>query len=126
MTALILDGKAASAAVKSDLTERCARLAERGVVPGLATILVGDDPGSHSYVSGKHKASAAVLDVGITRTEARGPGGSAQKSVLVGDVAPDVRDVAGWLAPMPGGVGPMTIALLLRNAVEAAERRAGI
>ena len=286
MTALILDGKAGSAAVKADLTERCARLAERGVVPGLATILVGDDPGSHSYVGGKHKASAAVgvnsfrhdlpadtsreklldlvaelnadpavdgyivqlplpghldpgeilmavspdkdadglhpvnlgrlalglpgprpctplgiqellvrgdvtiagshvvvvgrgttvgrplamllslkepnanatvtqchtgtsdipaftreadilvvavgragfvtadmvkpgaavLDVGITRTAAG----------LVGDVAPDVREVAGWLAPMPGGVGPMTIALLLRNAVEAAERRAGI
>ena len=286
MTARILDGKAASAAVKADLTERCARLADRGVVPGLATILVGDDPGSHSYVGGKHKASAAVgvksfrhdlpadtsqekvlelvaelnadpavdgyivqlplpghldagailmavspdkdadglhpvnlgrlalglpgprpctplgiqellvrgevpiagahvvmlgrgttvgrplamllslkernanatvtqchtgtrdipsftreadilvvavgragfvtpdmvkpraavLDVGITRTDAG----------LVGDVAPEVREVAGWLAPMPGGVGPMTIALLLRNAVEAAERRAGI
>jgi methylenetetrahydrofolate dehydrogenase (NADP+)/methenyltetrahydrofolate cyclohydrolase len=286
MTALILDGKAGSAAVKADLAERTARLAERGVVPGLATVLVGDDPGSHSYVGGKHKASAAVgvtsfrhdlpadtsqekllgliaelnadpavdgyivqlplpdhldageilmavspdkdadglhpvnlgrlalglpgprpctplgiqellvrgdvpiagahvvvvgrgttvgrplamllslkepnanatvtqchtgtrdipaftrqadilvvavgragfvtadmvkpgaavLDVGITRTDAG----------LVGDVAPEVRDVAGWLAPMPGGVGPMTIALLLRNAVEAAERRAGI
>jgi methylenetetrahydrofolate dehydrogenase (NADP+)/methenyltetrahydrofolate cyclohydrolase len=283
MTARILDGKAASAAVKDDLTERCARLAEQGVVPGLATILVGDDPGSHSYVGGKHKASAAVgvksfrhdlpadtsqekvlelvaelnadpaidgyivqlplpghldagailmavspdkdadglhpvnlgrlalglpgprpctplgiqellvrgevpiagahvvvlgrgttvgrplamllslkepnanatvtqchtgtrdipsftrkadilvvavgragfvtpdivkpgaavLDVGITRTDAG----------LVGDVAPEVREVAGWLAPMPGGVGPMTVALLLRNAVEAAERR---
>ncbi len=283
MAALILDGKAASAAVKADLTERVARLAERGVVPGLATILVGDDPGSHSYVGGKHKAcsavgvtsfrhdlpadtsreklldlvaqlnadpavdgyivqlplpghldpgeilmavapdkdadglhpvnlgrlalglsgprpctplgvqellvrgdvpiagshvvvvgrgttvgrplamllslkepdanatvtqchtgtrdiraftreadilvaavgragfvtadmvkpGAAVLDVGITRTAAG----------LVGDVAPDVREVAGWLAPMPGGVGPMTIALLLRNAVDAAERR---
>ena len=61
------------------------------------------------------KPGAAVLDVGITRTDAG----------LVGDVAPDVREVAGWLAPMPGGVGPMTIALLLRNAVEAAERRAG-
>jgi methylenetetrahydrofolate dehydrogenase (NADP+)/methenyltetrahydrofolate cyclohydrolase len=60
------------------------------------------------------KPGAAVLDVGITRTDAG----------LVGDVAPEVREVAGWLAPMPGGVGPMTIALLLRNAVEAAERRA--
>jgi methylenetetrahydrofolate dehydrogenase (NADP+)/methenyltetrahydrofolate cyclohydrolase len=60
------------------------------------------------------KPGAAVLDVGITRTDAG----------LVGDVAPDVADVAGWLAPMPGGVGPMTIALLLRNAVESAERRA--
>src|SRR5256885_14581575 len=60
MTAQILDGKAASAAVKADLTERCARLAERGVVPGLATVPVGDDPGSHSYVGGKHKACAVV------------------------------------------------------------------
>jgi methylenetetrahydrofolate dehydrogenase (NADP+) / methenyltetrahydrofolate cyclohydrolase len=296
MTARILDGKAASAAVKADLTERCARLAERGVVPGLATILVGDDPGSHSYVGGKHKASAAVgvksfrhdlpadtsqekvlelvaelnadpavdgyivqlplpdhldagailmavspdkdadglhpvnlgrlalglpgprpctplgiqellvrgevpitgahvvvvgrgttvgrplamllslkepnanatvtqchtgtrdipsftreadilvvavgragfvtpdmvkpgaavLDVGITRTERRpADGGQEKLPSLVGDVAPEVRDVAGWLAPMPGGVGPMTVALLLRNAVEAAERRGG-
>ena len=42
----------------------------------------------------------------------------------MGDVALGVAEVAGWLAPMPGGVGPMTIALLMRNAVQAAERRA--
>jgi methylenetetrahydrofolate dehydrogenase (NADP+)/methenyltetrahydrofolate cyclohydrolase len=284
LTARILDGKAAAAAIKDELKGRVARLAERGVVPGLATVLVGDDPGSHAYVRGKHKAcadvgiasvrhdlpaetsqkealdivaelnadpaidgyliqlplpgqldaaellmavdpakdadglhpvnlgrlalglpgprpctplgiqellvrhevpitgahvvvigrgttvgrplamllslkeahanatvtqchtgtrdvaglarqadilvaatgrpglvtadmvkpGAAVVDVGITRTDAG----------LVGDVAPEVAEVAAWLAPMPGGVGPMTIALLLRNAVEAAERRA--
>ena len=286
MSAQILDGKAAAAAAKEELKVRVADLAARGIVPGLATVLIGDDPGSHAYVGGKHKAcaevgiasvrhdlpaetsrkevldviaelnadpgvdgyiiqlpvpghldagelllaidpdkdadglhpvnlgrlalgltgprpctplgiqeilvrygvpiagahvvivgrgttvgrplamllslkepnanatvtqchtgtrdlpsytkdadilvvavgragfvtpemvkpGAAVLDVGITRTEAG----------LVGDVAPEVREVAGHLAPMPGGVGPMTIALLLRNAVEAAERRAGI
>jgi methylenetetrahydrofolate dehydrogenase (NADP+)/methenyltetrahydrofolate cyclohydrolase len=55
---------------------------------------------------------AAVLDVGITRTE----------QGLVGDVHPDVADVAGFLAPMPGGVGPMTRAMLLVNVVESAER----
>ncbi len=55
---------------------------------------------------------AAVLDVGITRTEAG----------LVGDVDPSVREVAGFVAPMPGGVGPMTRAMLLVNVVEAAER----
>jgi methylenetetrahydrofolate dehydrogenase (NADP+)/methenyltetrahydrofolate cyclohydrolase len=60
------------------------------------------------------RPGAAVLDVGITRTEAG----------LVGDVHPDVRQVAGHLAPMPGGVGPMTIAMLVTNVVEAAERRA--
>lgn len=60
------------------------------------------------------RPGAAVLDVGITRTEAG----------LVGDVAPDVKDVAGFVAPMPGGVGPMTRAMLLANVVEAAERSA--
>lgn len=286
MTALRLDGKVAAAAVKEGLAERIRALAELGVVPGLATVLVGDDPGSKAYVSGKHRAcaevgmasirhdlpsdasrsqvldllaalnadpavdgylvqhpvpghldfnellaavdpakdadglhpvnlgllalgvtgaprpctpsgiqallahfavpvegshvvivgrgptvgrplaillslkepranatvtqvhtgtrdvasltrqadilvvgtgrpgmvtadmvkpGAAVLDVGITRTEAG----------LRGDVAPEVAEVAGWLAPIPGGVGPMTIALLLRNALEAAERRVG-
>ena len=280
MTANILDGKAAAAEIRSALKERVALLAERGVVPGLGTVLVGDDPGSRAYVNGKHrdcaevgiasirrdlpadstqeqveavvdelnadpactgyivqlplpagldaqrvleriepakdadglhpvnlgrlvlgergplpctprgivellriygveiagadvtvvgrgitvgrslgllltrrsenatvtlchtgtkdlaahtrtadivivaagvpglltpdmvKPGAAVLDVGITRTDAG----------LVGDVAPPVTEVAGWLAPMPGGVGPMTRAMLLANVVEAAER----
>ncbi|HEY2238735.1 MAG TPA: bifunctional methylenetetrahydrofolate dehydrogenase/methenyltetrahydrofolate cyclohydrolase [Streptosporangiaceae bacterium] len=280
MTANILDGKAAAAEIRSALKERVARLAERGIVPGLGTVLVGDDPGSRAYVNGKHrdcaevglasirrdlpadatqeqveavvdelnadpactgyivqlplpagleaqpvleridpakdadglhpmnlgrlvlmergplpctprgivellriygveiagadvtvigrgitvgrslgllltrrienatvtlchtgtkdlaahtreadivvvaagvpglltpdmvKPGAAVLDVGITRTDAG----------LVGDVAPPVVEVAGWLAPMPGGVGPMTRAMLLANVVEASER----
>jgi methylenetetrahydrofolate dehydrogenase (NADP+)/methenyltetrahydrofolate cyclohydrolase len=281
VSASILDGKATAAAVKADLKERVAVLAARGIVPGLGTILVGDDPGSHAYVAGKHrdcaqvgvssirrdlpadatqgqveeavrelnedpactgyivqlplpgglnagrvldlmdpakdadglhpvnlgklvlgedgplpctprgivvllrqygveiagaevtvvgrgitvgralgllltrrsenatvtlchtgtkdlaahtraadivvvaagraglltadmvKPGAAVLDVGITRTEAG----------LAGDVAPEVASVAGWLAPMPGGVGPMTRAMLIANVVEAAERQ---
>jgi methylenetetrahydrofolate dehydrogenase (NADP+)/methenyltetrahydrofolate cyclohydrolase len=58
------------------------------------------------------RPGAAVLDVGITRTDAG----------LVGDVAPDVRDVAAFVSPVPGGVGPMTRAMLLLNVVEAAER----
>lgn len=281
MTAQILDGKAAAAEVRADLKTRVARLAELGIVPGLGTILVGDDPGSQAYVRGKHRDSAqvginsiqrelpatatqaeieavvdelnadpactgyivqlplpdgvdenavlsriapakdadglhpmslgklvlgvagalpatprgivvllrrygvpiagadvtvigrsinvgrslgllltrrtenatvtlchtgtkdlpahtrnadivivaagrpgllapdmirpgaAVVDVGITRTEAG----------LVGDVSPEVAEVAGWLAPVPGGVGPMTRAMLLVNVVEAAEAR---
>jgi methylenetetrahydrofolate dehydrogenase (NADP+) / methenyltetrahydrofolate cyclohydrolase len=281
MTAQILDGKATAAAIKKELAARVAALAERGVVPGLGTVLVGDDPGSRAYVNGKHRdcaevgiasirrelpadatqqqveavvaelnadpactgylvqlplpgeldtnrilslidpakdadglhplnlgrlvlgqpgplpctprgivellrrfevpiagsdvtvigrgitvgralgllltrrsenatvtlchtgtkdlaahtreadivvvaagrpglltadmvrPGAAVLDVGITRTEAG----------LVGDVAPEVREVAGYLAPMPGGVGPMTRAMLLANVVDAAEAR---
>src|ERR1700728_2353595 len=282
MTAIILDGKATAAAIKAELAGRVARLAARGIVPGLGTVLVGDDPGSRAYVNGKHrdcaevgiasirrdlpaeatqeqveevvdelnadpgctapavhlplpagldaqrvleridpakdadglhpvnlgrlvlgergplpctprgivellrvygveiagadvtvigrgitvgrslgllltrrsenatvtlchtgtkdlaahtreadivvvaagvpglltpdmvKPGAAVLDVGITRSDAG----------LVGDVAPPVVEVAGWLAPMPGGVGPRTRAMLLANVVEAAERAA--
>ncbi|MEU5637870.1 bifunctional methylenetetrahydrofolate dehydrogenase/methenyltetrahydrofolate cyclohydrolase [Streptomyces rishiriensis] len=60
------------------------------------------------------RTGAAVLDVGITRTD----------QGLVGDIHPDAAQVAGWIAPMPGGVGPMTRAMLLANVVEAAERNA--
>ncbi|WP_199441849.1 bifunctional methylenetetrahydrofolate dehydrogenase/methenyltetrahydrofolate cyclohydrolase [Umezawaea beigongshangensis] len=284
MTATILNGRETRDAIFDDLRQRVAALAERGVTPGLATVLVGDDPGSHSYVRGKHaacakvgitsirrdlpaettqaeleavidelnadpavtayivqlplpkhlksgpvleridpakdgdglhpvnlgrlvlgepsplpatprgvvellrryevpisgahvtvvgrgvtvgrpigllltrrsenatvtlchtgtkdlaaevrradivvagagspglitadmiKPGAAVVDVGITRTE----------QGLVGDVAPEVAEVAGFLAPIPGGAGPMTIAMLLTNTVEAAERALGL
>jgi methylenetetrahydrofolate dehydrogenase (NADP+)/methenyltetrahydrofolate cyclohydrolase len=58
------------------------------------------------------KPGAALVDVGITRTDAG----------LVGDVDPACAEVAGWIAPMPGGTGPMTRAMLLANVVEAAER----
>ncbi len=283
VAAIILDGKATAAAIKSELATRVAALKTQGIEPGLGTILVGDDPGSHSYVGGKHRdcaevgiasirrdlhddasqadveravlelnddpsctgyivqlplpkgldphrvlalmdsdkdadglhpmnlgrlvlgeaaplpctprgivellrrydvpiagaevvvvgrgvtvgrplgllltrrsenatvtlchtgtrdlrahlaradiivaaagvpglvtadsirPGAAVLDVGITRTELG----------LVGDVSPEVSEVAGHLAPMPGGTGPMTRAMLLANVVERAERQAG-
>ncbi|MEU3447040.1 bifunctional methylenetetrahydrofolate dehydrogenase/methenyltetrahydrofolate cyclohydrolase [Streptomyces thermolilacinus] len=61
------------------------------------------------------KPGAAVLDVGVSRDES---------GKIMGDVHPGVREVAGWVAPNPGGVGPMTRAQLLVNVVEAAERAA--
>ena len=64
------------------------------------------------------KPGAAVLDVGVTRVVDPATG----RSRLVGDVDPGVAEVAGWLAPMPGGVGPMTRAMLLANVVDSAER----
>ncbi|MTD56314.1 bifunctional methylenetetrahydrofolate dehydrogenase/methenyltetrahydrofolate cyclohydrolase [Amycolatopsis pithecellobii] len=60
MTAKVLDGKATKDAIYAELKPRVATLAERGVVPGLATVLVGDDPGSHAYVRMKHADSAKV------------------------------------------------------------------
>jgi methylenetetrahydrofolate dehydrogenase (NADP+)/methenyltetrahydrofolate cyclohydrolase len=67
MTATILDGKATAAAIREDLTRRVAKLAEAGLTPGLGTILVGDDPGSRSYVNGKHRDCAQVGIVSIRR-----------------------------------------------------------
>ncbi|HEY0187674.1 MAG TPA: bifunctional methylenetetrahydrofolate dehydrogenase/methenyltetrahydrofolate cyclohydrolase [Cellulomonas sp.] len=60
MTARTLDGKATAAAIKTELAARVAALAARGVVPGLGTLLVGEDPGSVSYVAGKHRDCAQV------------------------------------------------------------------
>ncbi|MEY4396976.1 MAG: methenyltetrahydrofolate cyclohydrolase [Actinomycetota bacterium] len=67
MTARILDGTATAAAIKTDLTGRVAVLRERGIVPGLATVLVGTDPGSQWYVGGKHKDCAEVGIASIRR-----------------------------------------------------------
>jgi methylenetetrahydrofolate dehydrogenase (NADP+)/methenyltetrahydrofolate cyclohydrolase len=74
-------------------------------VPGLVT-------------AGDVKPGAVVLDVGVSRSVDPETG----RSRLVGDVDPGVADVAGWLSPNPGGVGPMTRAMLVANVVEAAER----
>lgn len=60
MAATTLDGKQTAARVKEDLRRRVEELARRGVQPGLGTVLVGDDPGSHAYVGGKHKDCAEV------------------------------------------------------------------
>ena len=68
------------------------------------------------------KPGAAVLDVGVTRETDPETG----KNRVFGDVHPDVAEVAGFLSPNPGGVGPMTVALLMTNVVEAAERAAGL
>ena len=68
------------------------------------------------------KPGAIVLDVGVTRVTDPETG----KTTLTGDVDPAAADVAAWISPNPGGVGPMTRAMLLANVVEAAERQAGI
>ncbi len=60
MTAVILDGKATAADVKADLRRRVDILRAKGVMPGLGTVLVGDDPGSHAYVGGKHRDCGEV------------------------------------------------------------------
>jgi methylenetetrahydrofolate dehydrogenase (NADP+) / methenyltetrahydrofolate cyclohydrolase len=76
MTARTLDGKATLEAIKAELTERIAKLRELGAVPGLGTVLVGDDPGSRWYVGAKHKDCAEIgiesirIDLPATATQA--------------------------------------------------------
>ena len=74
-----------------------------------ADIVVAAIGRAHFLTAEMIKAGAAIIDVGISRTDAG----------LLGDVHPGVMDVAGFVAPMPGGVGPMTRAMLLKNVVEA-------
>jgi methylenetetrahydrofolate dehydrogenase (NADP+)/methenyltetrahydrofolate cyclohydrolase len=77
-----------------------------------ADIVVAAIGQAHFLTAEMIKPGAAVLDVGISRTD----------EGLLGDIHPGVRDVAAWIAPMPGGVGPMTRAMLLTNVVDACER----
>ncbi len=74
----------------------------------------------HMITAGQLKPGAIVLDVGVSRVEDPATG----RAKLTGDVDPAAASVASWLSPNPGGVGPMTRAMLLTNVVEAAERRA--
>jgi methylenetetrahydrofolate dehydrogenase (NADP+)/methenyltetrahydrofolate cyclohydrolase len=78
VTAQILDGKKTAAAIKAELVDRVAKLREQGVVPGLATVLVGDDPGSRWYVAGKHRDCA---EVGINSIRVDLPGDAAESEV---------------------------------------------
>jgi methylenetetrahydrofolate dehydrogenase (NADP+)/methenyltetrahydrofolate cyclohydrolase len=103
MTAITLDGVATASAVKSELASRIALLRAHGVVPGLGTLLVGDDPGSKSYVAGKHRDCA---EVGIESIRVDLPA-----SATTADVRAAIRDlntaseVTGYIVqlPLPAG-----------------------
>jgi methylenetetrahydrofolate dehydrogenase (NADP+)/methenyltetrahydrofolate cyclohydrolase len=97
------------------------RSADLAAVTRQADILVAAVGRPRLVTADMVKPGAAVIDVGINRIV--GPDGSGK---LVGDVDFDgVRDVAGWISPVPGGVGPLTVAMLLANTLLAAELRAG-
>ena len=78
MTAQVLDGKAAAAAIKAELAHRVAALREHGIVPGLGTLLVGDDPGSRWYVNAKHKDCA---EIGIESIRRELPADATQEQI---------------------------------------------
>ncbi|MEY2827577.1 MAG: hypothetical protein RLZZ183_696 [Actinomycetota bacterium] len=79
MTAIILDGKKTAEKIKSQLAKRVEILKSKGVSPGLGTILVGDDPGSHAYVGGKHKDCS---EVGIASIRVDLPASASQEDVM--------------------------------------------
>ncbi|GAB3953704.1 hypothetical protein GCM10027614_59530 [Micromonospora vulcania] len=78
MTATLLDGKATAAEIKDELRVRVKALAERGITPGLGTVLVGADPGSQAYVNGKHRDCA---EVGISSIRRELPADATQQQV---------------------------------------------
>jgi len=110
LTAIVLDGLATAKQIKAELAEQVIELKQRGITPGLGTLLVGDDPGSHSYVAGKHRdcqevgvhsvridlpASASVLDV----------------KAAIKDLN-DAKDVTGYIIQLPLPFGFDTNAML--------------
>ena len=119
MTAQILDGKATAAAIKSELAVRIEALKARGVQPGLGTVLVGDDPGSHSYVRGKHRDCAQV---GIASIQRELPADATQS-----DVEEVVRELnadpacTGYIVqlPLPGGLDEKRVLELMDPAKDA-------
>ena len=99
MTAQVLDGKATAAQIKSELAQRVARLAEQGVVPGLGTVLVGDDPASRSYVAGKHRDCEQV---GIASIRRELPADASQEELeqVIDELNEDPR-CTGYIVQLP-------------------------
>jgi len=112
LTAVILDGRATAAAIKADLKERVAVLAAAGAVPGLGTVLVGDDPGSRAYVNGKHRDS---LEVGIASIRRELPADASQAQVeAVVDELNANPECTGYLVQLPLPPGLDALAILHR------------
>lgn len=109
MSAQILDGKALAATIKKDLTARTQALKAKGITAGLGTILVGDDPGSHSYVGGKHRD---CQEVGINSIRIDLPATATQADVLVAIKALNAaKECTGYIVqlPLPGSINTQLI-----------------
>ena len=119
MTARLLDGTATAAAIKDELAVRVAALAARGIVPGLGTLLVGDDPGSRAYVAGKHRDCA---EVGIASIRVDLPADASQQDVedAVARLNAD-QACTGFIVqlPLPGGLDTNRVLELVDPAKDA-------
>jgi methylenetetrahydrofolate dehydrogenase (NADP+)/methenyltetrahydrofolate cyclohydrolase len=109
MSAQILDGKAVAATIKADLTVRVKALKAQGVTPGLGTVLVGDDPGSHSYVAGKHRD---CQEVGINSIRVDLPRSATEKDILaaIADLNSS-QECTGYIVqlPLPQGINTQRV-----------------
>jgi methylenetetrahydrofolate dehydrogenase (NADP+)/methenyltetrahydrofolate cyclohydrolase len=119
MTAVIIDGVATAAAIKDELKLRVAELSERGIVPGLATLMVGDDPGSMSYVAGKHRDSE---EIGINSIRIDLPATASEADVrqAIEQLNDDER-VTGFIVqlPLPQGIDENAMLELVRPDKDA-------
>jgi methylenetetrahydrofolate dehydrogenase (NADP+)/methenyltetrahydrofolate cyclohydrolase len=119
MSAQILDGKALASSIKKDLTARTTALKAAGTVPGLGTILVGDDPASHSYVDGKHRD---CREVGITSIRIELPATASQQDVLAAvEDLNSAPECTGYIVqlPLPGGIDTQVILEAIDPAKDA-------
>jgi methylenetetrahydrofolate dehydrogenase (NADP+)/methenyltetrahydrofolate cyclohydrolase len=109
MSAQILDGKSLASAMKAELTIRVAALKAKGITPGLGTVLVGDDPGSVSYVNGKHRD---CTEVGINSIRFDLPNDATEKDVLaaIADLNAS-KECTGYIVqlPLPKGISTQRI-----------------
>jgi methylenetetrahydrofolate dehydrogenase (NADP+)/methenyltetrahydrofolate cyclohydrolase len=109
MSAQILDGKAVAAAIKAELTTRVTALKAHGITPGLGTVLVGDDPGSHSYVGGKHRD---CQEVGINSIRFDLPNNATEKDVLAAiEDLNGSKECTGFIVqlPLPKGINTQKV-----------------
>ena len=119
MSATILDGRALAASIKQGLSARIKELQNKGVTPGLGTILVGDDPGSHSYVAGKHRD---CQEVGITSIRV-----DLQADASESDVLAAIKDLnsaiecSGYIVqlPLPRGINTQKVLEAIDPAKDA-------
>jgi methylenetetrahydrofolate dehydrogenase (NADP+)/methenyltetrahydrofolate cyclohydrolase len=119
VTATILDGKATLATIKDELRLRIKALADRGIVPGLGTVLVGDDAGSHAYVAGKHR-DCAELGIASVRRDLPATASQAQVFEAIAELNADPT-CTGYIVqlPLPQGIDELTVLEAIDPAKDA-------
>jgi methylenetetrahydrofolate dehydrogenase (NADP+)/methenyltetrahydrofolate cyclohydrolase len=119
MSAQILDGKALATSIKQNLATRTTALKAKGITPGLGTVLVGDDPGSHSYVAGKHRD---CQEVGVQSIRVDLPATATQADVLaaIRDLN-NAKECTGYIVqlPLPRGIDTQIILEAIDPAKDA-------